>query len=588
MFKKRTLFDSPLFFCGQFVLLILLAAVLLLWHFSASAAILTEETAFCFQQTGQPARGRAAVPVTEQAVPKSASLGELGSEDSCLILGETDGYYRILWNRQIGYVPKKQMEMTAEIAPEAFPETICDDVSLLTPLPDRLDTFLVLQGEVTSEKPLDALLFYLWDQRQFQVERAYMVTLPEPSFSVSMADFSRVFPLKDLEGGRKSLVIEGVSGAEIFVLWRSPVYIRGKSRELPNVNHLTEGLPVQVRDNDVKTAWRPKAKSPSFEFTVTPEARAVIMTLEWLTPPESCLVETWAADGTPLSRETLTNGFYADCLDLDPAAWRIRITPAGKQAALSTVRLCAEPWSRHAIQRWQPVPENLDLLVISTHQDDEFLFFGGAIPCYAAQEDISMAVLYMVDCGRNRYREALDALWTAGLRNHPLFFGLKDSSSLDIRDARVLWNRYDPLGLLVRTLRQYRPKVVLVQDFQGEYGNGEHQLTAELTAEAVRLAALETEYPESAEAFGLWQVQKLYVHLYEENQIRMDWNQPLEETGVITPMFLAREAFDRHHSQTVLFSMDYHGGRFDNTLFGLYYSAVGEDVLKNDFLENVR
>ena len=78
------------------------------------------------------------------------------------------------------------------------------------------------------------------------------------------------------------------------------------------------------------------------------------------------------------------------------------------------------------------------------------------------------------------------------------------------------------------------------------------------------------------------------MHLYAQNQIQMDWNQPLDESGVITPMFLAREAFDRHRSQTALYSMSSDGKRFDNSLFGLYYSSVGEDVEKNDFMENIR
>ena len=137
-------------------------------------------------------------------------------------------------------------------------------------------------------------------------------------------------------------------------------------------------------------------------------------------------------------------------------------------------------------------------------------------------------------------------------------------------------------------IRQYRPEVIVVQDFRGEYGNGLHKLTAALTAEAVEKAADSSVAPESAAEYGPWQVKKLYVHLYEENQIRMDWDKPLGEDGIITPMFLAREAYDRNRSQTALYTMDSDGKRFDNTLFGLYYTAVGPDVQKDDFLENIR
>ena len=563
-----------------------LTAILVLLLCIGSARGETES--LCFQQTGTVTKGKTAVPVYAQADATSEPIAQMNPGDSAPVLGERDGFYRISVQGQIGYITQKRIQVTSEQVSTPWPEKLCDTLSLQSAIPARSETFLILEGTITADRPLDTLLFYIWDERQFQVEWVTMSTLQEPSGLIPMDQFPRVLPLRELAGGRKTLVIEGISGREIFVLYRSPLYVCGRSKELPNVNQWTAGLPAEVRDSDVKTAWRPRAKVPAVEFTVAAEAEAVIMTLEWLEIPESCTVETRSGDGRLLSRTELTHKFYADCVDLDPEVRKITVTPVGEKAALATVRLYAEPYSRHVIQRWEPVPEKLDFLIISTHQDDEFLFFGGTIPYYAAQEDVSTAVLYMANCNRNRYREALDALWTAGLKHHPIFLGLKDSSSMELHDAEVLWNRHNPLGMLIRVIRQYRPEVILVQDFQGEYGNAEHRLTARLTAEAVEKAAIAAEEPDSAEAYGTWQVKKLYAHLYGENQIRMDWNQPMDESGVITPLFLAKEAFDRDLSQTVLFSMDYHGERFDNTLFGLVFSTVGEDEEKNDFLENIK
>ena len=56
----------------------------------------------------------------------------------------------------------------------------------------------------------------------------------------------------------------------------------------------------------------------------------------------------------------------------------------------------------------------------------------------------------------------------------------------------------------------------------------------------------------------------------------------------VTAMFLAKEAYDKHRSQSAAFSMERHGRLYDNTLFGLYYTAVGRDAEKNDFLENIK
>jgi hypothetical protein len=47
------------------------------------------------------------------------------------------------------------------------------------------------------------------------------------------------------------------------------------------------------------------------------------------------------------------------------------------------------------------------------------------------------------------------------------------------------------------------------------------------------------------------------------------------------------KGFTMHRSQQ---KTDYEvldEGPYDNRLFGLYYSLVGDDVLKNDFLENL-
>ena len=562
--------------------------VFLLCIFLCGASFCEDEVPSGFWQAGILKKTAEAVPVYSQPGRNSEIIGRMNPEDIGMILGEQNQFYQILLPEGSGYVQKSKLRCETRKAESPFPEALCSSVSLQKTVPSRLDTHLVLQGSLSADMPFQTLFFYLWDERQFRIELAQMVSLREPADSISLDAYPRILPLKNLEGGRKTLIIEGVSGDRLFILFRSQVYIRGRSRELPHVTDLCEGLPRQLLDQDVKTVWTPKEAKPSLVFTVPENAGAVILALEWSVIPERCMITYQDADDHLIASEVISHGFYADCLDLDPAVRKITVAPEGEKAALSSVRLYAEPYSRHVIQRWLQLPEKLDLLVISTHQDDEFLFLGGTIPLYAARPDVSMGVLYMANCGRLRYREALDALWSAGLRTHPLFLNLPDSDSHDIRKAQSLWNRFHPLDMLIEIIRRYRPEVIVTQDFRGEYGNGEHKLTASLAAEAVKLAAEETVEPASAKQYGSWQVKKLYIHLYPENQIRMDWNQPLDESGIITPLFLAKEGFDRHHSQTVLFNMEYDGTAYDNALFGLYYSAVGEDILKNDFLENIR
>lgn len=570
---------AALFLCLCF--LVLSAAAL------PAAARGEEAEALCCRPVGRTKAAKG-VEIRKSTDAKSETVATLEPEDECLILGEHGNYYQVSCHNVKGYVQKKKLRISGGKTPEPLPEKLCDTVSPVQAAPARLDAYLVLQGTLTSDRPLSELQFYFWDERQFEVEYTQIIPLKHPSASVDMKQFEKAFPLKEMAGGRKTLVIEGVTGDGTIVLYRCPVYVRGKSKELPNVNKWTSGLPKSVLDSELKTSWSPGEKQASLSFTVEAAAKAVLLALEWKVLPERCVVETRDADGNLLSREELDHQFYVDCVDLDPAVRSVTVTPEGGKPALSSLRLYAEPYSRHVIQRWEPVPEKLDLLVVSTHQDDEFLFLGGTIPYYAAREDVSMAVLYTTNCGRMRYGESLDALWTAGLTKHPLFLGMPDSFTHELSQAKGLWKKHRPLEKLIGVIRQYRPEVIVVQDFRGEYGNGLHKLTAALTAEAVEKAADSSVAPESAAEYGPWQVKKLYVHLYEENQIRMDWDKPLGEDGIITPMFLAREAYDRNRSQTALYTMDSDGKRFDNTLFGLYYTAVGPDVQKDDFLENIR
>ena len=129
--------------------------------------------------------------------------------------------------------------------------------------------------------------------------------------------------------------------------------------------------------------------------------------------------------------------------------------------------------------------------------------------------------------------------------------------------------------------------MIVTQDFNGEYGHGQHKATVSMTAAGVALAADPNYDPESVQLYGTWQVKKLYIHCYKENVVVMDWNRPLDETGVITPLFLTKEAYDKHRTQQAYFSIQKSDKEYDNSRFGLYFTAVGPDEQKNDFLEHI-
>jgi len=84
-----------------------------------------------------------------------------------------------------------------------------------------------------------------------------------------------------------------------------------------------------------------------------------------------------------------------------------------------------------------------------------------------------------------------------------------------------------------------------------------------------------------------WQISKLYLHLYKEGAIRMDWRVPLARFGGKTAFDMAEDAFACHVSQQHTEYKVEDFGPYDNAEFGLAFSRVGEDVEKNDFFENV-
>ena len=128
----------------------------------------------------------------------------------------------------------------------------------------------------------------------------------------------------------------------------------------------------------------------------------------------------------------------------------------------------------------------------------------------------------------------------------------------------------------------------------GEYGHGAHMAAADLSMLAYERSGDAGYLPELGEP---WALDKLYLHMYEENQQRFDWNVPLEAFDGQTALDIAKQAFACHLSQqggevrdtkNRLFRFKVtDGGIYDNALFGLYGSRVGADVKGGDLFENV-
>mgnify|MGYP005980273677 FL=1 len=241
------------------------------------------------------------------------------------------------------------------------------------------------------------------------------------------------------------------------------------------------------------------------------------------------------------------------------------------------------------VQVWQPTEEKADILFLSTHPDDELIFFGGAIPTYAVEQQRKVVVAYFTRSNTTRSSELLNGLWHMGVRTYPVIGTFKDSYAKNLKAAyKSAGGKGKVNEWIVGLYRQYKPEVVVTQDTNGEYGHKQHMMIADAAQNCIALAANEDEFTASTIAYGTWQVKKLYLHLYLENQITFDWTVPLKSMNGATGIELAEEAYTLHKTQASSgMSVTETGTKYDNRVFGLAFTTVGEDVRKDDFLENI-
>lgn len=323
----------------------------------------------------------------------------------------------------------------------------------------------------------------------------------------------------------------------------------------------------------------------------TPSGRACHgLYICWNVIPEAWELKTQDENGEWYVFASGGSEGYAHVYVPVPGLTSIRLQLPGDQPARLSIKelmVLDEGELPEQVQVWQPTPEKADLLLLSAHPDDEYIFMGGTIPYYAGELGLDVAVCYMTYANPLRRSELLNGLWHAGLRTYPILLENEDRYSRSIEKAYSYWDREDVLAQVHGVINTVQPEVMVTHDIEGEYGHGAHRVCADLAMDYVQRMQADS---------SLWPLKKLYLHLYPENQIDMDWRVPLQNFDGRTALEVAQKAFTFHRSQ-VGGTVTYQGkeyefkvrdsGYFDNSLFGLYHTSVGPDAAKNDMFENI-
>ncbi len=304
------------------------------------------------------------------------------------------------------------------------------------------------------------------------------------------------------------------------------------------------------------------------------------------------------------------NGFLHEYIDIKtlfgytPEKVTLRFA---EKTSVSEISAFAEGTPPAWVQIWQPPCETADLLLASTHIDDEQLFFAGILPYFAGELGLNVQVVYFTDPYQyhDRPHEQLNGLWHVGVRNYPVMGEFVDKYSETKKDAyahqeKIGFTKEEIIDFQVEMLRRFRPLVVIGHDFDGEYSHGQHMINAETLTEALPLAADESYHTESASRYGVWDTPKCYIHLYEENEIVMDWDIPLEKFGGKTAFEMTQEGFMFHKSQHWTWFYGWIFGKNGNKItkaaeikkhspceYGLYRTKVGLDTGIGDMFENL-
>lgn len=352
------------------------------------------------------------------------------------------------------------------------------------------------------------------------------------------------------------------------------------------------GKGSSLKDESYRTVWESSRKNGYHALVVeAPEGQTIGgLLIRWRSWPVALVMQAKDEAGEWSTIGGCEADYLAQYIPVDNRSC-IRLfdrdTTGRTRLEISSITVLGPGTPPRDVQIWQKPSDHVELMLLATHPDDEVLWFGGLLPTYAGQQGREVLVVNASYSRFDRRLELLDCLWTCGVRTYPVFLGYPDICTNQRDKVLQLWKWDQVVSDVAALYRRHRPDVVMLHAEGGESGHGAHIVMSQAGREAALTAADAAYDPDTAAQYGTWEVPKIYLHLYEENPVQMDWHTPLEQFGGLTAYEAADRGFQCHRSQIGGGWEMKLGGENDNSLFGLWRSLVGPDVEKADLFENI-
>ena len=161
--------------------------------------------------------------------------------------------------------------------------------------------------------------------------------------------------------------------------------------------------PDDIRDRDFITFYSGSAMTIN-----APEGKKIgAVEIKWrtITPPAAIVKVQQQGKWVEVLRQG--PDYATQYLELPEPQSTVRIVPQKGKLELCEITVLTPGEAPDYVQRWHEPPEKVDLMLFSTHPDDEVLWFGGLLPTYAGERKLRVQVAVMVPTGGMRKLELL-------------------------------------------------------------------------------------------------------------------------------------------------------------------------------------